>query len=126
MGAGPLKHSQDWLVGNVDELLHAASDSVAILTTGSGEAASTLKIGRDVQPMDKIRGCAVLTMRPPMTAASSRELAFRLLHIRRLGAGIRRRFTPGRKVGGLVEKACGDVGIRRRLRKFEKGCGLLG
>jgi len=65
-------------------------------------------------------------MRPPTTAASSRELAFRLLHIRRLGAGIRRRFTPGRKVGRLVEKARGDVGIRRRLRKFEKGRGLLG
>lgn len=59
-----------------------------------------------------------------MTAASSRELAFRLLHIRRLGAGIRRRFTPGRKVGGLVETACGDVGIRCRLRKSEK-CGRL-
>jgi hypothetical protein len=60
-----------------------------------------------------------------MTAASSRELAFRLLHIRRLGAGIRRRFTPRRKIGGLFEKACGDVGICRRLRKFEKCCRLF-
>ena len=48
MGAGPLKHSQDWLVGDVDELLHAAIDSVAILATGSGKAASTLKIVSDV------------------------------------------------------------------------------
>jgi hypothetical protein len=47
MGAGLLKHSQDWLVGDV-ELLHAAIDSVAILTTGSGKAASTLKIVSDV------------------------------------------------------------------------------
>ena len=38
----------DWLVGDVDELLHAASHSVAILTTGSGETASTLKIVGDV------------------------------------------------------------------------------
>jgi len=48
MGAGLLKHSQDWLVGDVDELLHAAIDSVAVLTTGSGKAASTLKIVSDV------------------------------------------------------------------------------
>ena len=41
---------QDWLVGDVDELLHAASHSVVILTTRSGEAASTLKIVRDNQP----------------------------------------------------------------------------
>jgi len=48
IGTGLLKHSQDWLVGDVDELLHAASDSVAVLTTGSGKAASTLKIVSDV------------------------------------------------------------------------------
>jgi hypothetical protein len=58
-------------------------------------------------------------------AASSRELAFRLLHIRRPGAGIRRLFTPGRKVGGLFEKARGDIRIRRGHCKFEKGCRLF-
>jgi hypothetical protein len=42
MGAGPLQHLQDRFVG--DGLLHIASHSVAILTAGSGEAASTLKI----------------------------------------------------------------------------------
>lgn len=58
-------------------------------------------------------------------AASSRELAFRLLYIRRPGAGIRRLFTPGRKVGGLVEKARGDIRIRGGHRKFQQGCGLF-
>ena len=47
----------DRSVGDVDELLHAASHSVAILTTGSGETASTLKIvgdaGGEVSPMDE-------------------------------------------------------------------------
>ena len=60
-----------------------------------------------------------------MMAASSRELAFRLLYIRRLGAGVRRLFTPGREVGRLVEKARGEVWIRRRLCKFQKGCRLF-
>jgi hypothetical protein len=58
-------------------------------------------------------------------AASSRELAFRLLYIRRPGAGIRRLFTPVRKVGGLLEKARGDIRIRGGLCKFEKGCRLF-
>ena len=58
-------------------------------------------------------------------AASSRELAFRLLYIRRPGAGVRRLFTPGRKVGGLVEKARGDVRIRGGHCKLQKGCRLF-
>ena len=57
--------------------------------------------------------------------AASRELAFRLLHIRRLGAGVRRLFASGRQVGGLVQKARGDIRIRRRLCKFQKGCRLF-
>ena len=58
-------------------------------------------------------------------AASSRELAFRLLYIRRPGAGVRRLFTPGRKVGGLFEKAGGDIRIRGGHCKFQKGCRLF-
>ena len=59
------------------------------------------------------------------SAASSRELAFRLLYIRRPGAGVRRLFTPGRKVGGLVEKARGDIRIRGGHCKLQKGCRLF-
>ena len=59
-------------------------------------------------------------------AASSRELAFRLLYIRRPGAGIRRLCTPGREVGGLFKKARGDVRIRGGYRKLEEGCRLFG
>jgi hypothetical protein len=58
-------------------------------------------------------------------AASSRELAFGPLYIRRPGAGIRRLCTPGRKVDGLFEKARGDVRIRGGHCKFEKGCRLF-
>ena len=54
-------------------------------------------------------------------AASSRELAFRLLYIRRPGAGVRRLLTPRRKVGGLVEKSCGDIRIRGGHCKLQKG-----
>ena len=47
----------DGVVGDVDELLHAASHSVAILTSRSGKPASTLKIvgdaGGEVSPMDE-------------------------------------------------------------------------
>ncbi len=71
-----------------------------------------------------VKSIAKKTTRPPFTAAS-RELAFRLLHIRRLGAGVRRPFTSGREVGGLVEEACGDIRIRRSLRKLKKGRGLF-
>jgi hypothetical protein len=59
------------------------------------------------------------------SAASSRELAFRLLYIRRPGAGIRRLCTPGGQVGGLIKKACGDVRIRGGDCKLEKGCRLF-
>ena len=58
-------------------------------------------------------------------AASSRELVFRLLYIRRPGAGIRRLFTPGRKGGGLVEKARSDIGIGGGHCKLEKRCRLF-
>ena len=57
---------QDWLVGDADELLHAASHSVAILTTGSGETASTLKIVRDAVG-------EAATMRPPERWAAMRR-----------------------------------------------------
>jgi len=59
-------------------------------------------------------------------AASLRELAFRLLYIRRLGAGIRRRLTPFRKVRGLDEKARGDLRICGGLCKVQKGGRLFG
>jgi hypothetical protein len=58
-------------------------------------------------------------------AASPRELAFRLLYIRRPGAGIRRLFTPGRKVGGLFKKARSDIRIRGGHCKLQKGCRLF-
>lgn len=48
MGAGPIEHGQDGGVGDEGELLHAASHSVAVLTAGSGEAATTLKIVGDI------------------------------------------------------------------------------
>lgn len=109
---------RDGLVCHVAELLHARRRTVAILTTRSADGASTLKI-------------VVMSGRPSDDeaadgeATSSRELAFRLLHIRRRGAGIRRRFTSGRQVGGLGEIACGNVGICRRLRKSEQCCRLF-
>jgi len=58
-------------------------------------------------------------------AAPSRELAFRLLYVRRPGAGVRRLFTPGRKVGGLLEEARRDIRIRGGHCKFQQGCRLL-
>jgi len=42
--------ARDRLVGNVAELLHAASHTAATLTTRSGEAASKRKIVGIVQP----------------------------------------------------------------------------
>jgi len=64
-------------------------------------------------------------MRPLVGGLIARELAFRLLYIRRLGAGIRRLFTPRRKVGGLVEKARDDIRIRTGLCELEKSCRLF-
>ena len=64
-------------------------------------------------------------MRPLVGGLIARELAFRLLYIRRPGAGIRRLCTPGRKVGGLFEKARGDVRICGGHCKLEKGCRLF-
>ena len=58
-------------------------------------------------------------------AASSRELAVRLLYIRRPGAGVRRLFTSGGKVGGLIEKARGDIRIRGGHCKFQEGSRLF-
>ena len=58
-------------------------------------------------------------------AASSRELAVRLLYVRRPGAGVRRLFTPRGQVGGLVEKAHGDVRIGGGHCKLQKGCRLF-
>ena len=42
-----LKHRQDGLVSNDGLYVHAATDSVRILTDGSGETASTPKIVND-------------------------------------------------------------------------------
>jgi hypothetical protein len=94
-----------------------------VLMDGSGETASTPKIVSDdagVSLADR-----PVTMRPPRGRPHRRELAFRLLYIRRPGAGVRRLFTPGRKGGGLVEKARGDIRIRGGHCKFEKGCRLF-
>jgi hypothetical protein len=111
------KHRQGGFVGDGNLYMHAATHSARVLTDGSGETASTPKIVSDVTaPAD-----GSITMRPPCPAASSRELAFRLLYIRRPGAGVRRLFTPGRKVGGLVEKARGDIRIRGGHCKLQKG-----
>jgi hypothetical protein len=55
-----------------------------------------------------------------LSAASARELAFRLLYIRRPGAGIRRLLTPVLKVGGLFEKARSDIRIRACHRKLQQ------
>jgi hypothetical protein len=115
-----MKHRQDGFVRHGNMYVHAASHSVRVLTVGSDETASTPKIVSDAASADR----SIKTMRPPL-AASSRELAFRLLYIRRPGAGVRRLFTPGRKVGGLVEKACGDIRIRGGHCKLEKGCRLF-
>lgn len=105
--------ARDGLVCHVAELLHAEAHTAALLTSRSAEAASTLKIvGMFSRPSNDEAADG--------EAASSRELAFRLLHIRRLGAGIRRRFASGRQVSGLGEIACGNVWIRRRLRKSEQ------
>jgi hypothetical protein len=109
-------------VGDGGLYVHAARHSVRVLTDGSGETASTPKIVSDVI---RFRLADGITMRPPCPAASSRELAFRLLYIRRPGAGVRRLFTPGRKVGGLFEKARGDVRIRGGHCKLQKGCRLF-
>jgi hypothetical protein len=97
--------------------------SARILTDGSGETASTLKIVSDVARTSTCRW--IDNDEAAGWAASSRELAFRLLYIRRPGAGIRRLCTPGRKVGGLFEKARGDVRIRGGHCKLEKGCRLF-
>src|SRR5262249_19635462 len=75
---------------------------------------TVLRTGKDCEENDE----AAIT-------AASPELAFPLLYIRRLGAGVRRLFASCREVGGLVEESCGDIRIRRRLRKFQKGCGLF-
>jgi hypothetical protein len=116
-----LKRQQDGFRGEGDLHMHVVMHSARILTDGSGETASTPKIVSDVTaPAD-----GSITMRPPCPAASSRELAFRLLYIRRPGAGVRRLFTPGRKVGGLVEKAHGDIRIRGGHCKLQKGCRLF-
>jgi hypothetical protein len=118
-----LKRQQDGFGGKGNLYMHVVTYSARILTDGSSETASTLKIVSDVagtstcgwNDNDEAAGWA----------ASSRELAFRLLYIRRPGAGIRRLCTPGRKVGGLFQKARGDVRIRGGHCKFEKGCRLF-
>jgi hypothetical protein len=117
-----LKRQQDGFGDEGKLHMHVVMHSARILTDGSGETASTLKIVSDVA-----RGSIGGWMNDEAAgaAAPSRELAFRLLYIRRPGAGIRRLFTPGRKVDGLFEKARGDVRIRGGHCKFEKGCRLF-
>lgn len=109
-----------------DEPAHAASASVQLRMRGLGLPDTVVAARRRCCDITGGPSCGSTdkTMRPPM-AASSRELAFRLLYIRRPGAGIRRLFTPGRKVGGLVEKARGDIRIRGGHCKFQQGCGLF-
>ncbi|MEH2502599.1 hypothetical protein V1290_001410 [Bradyrhizobium sp. AZCC 1578] len=102
--------------------LHAAGIAYSALKDGSDGAASTLKIVGDVTASRFARSD---NDEAAGSAASSRELAFRLLYIRRPGAGVRRLFTSGPKVGGLIEKARGDLRIRGGHCKFEKGCRLF-
>ena len=118
-----LKRQQDGFGDEGKLHMHVVMHSARILTDGSGETASTLKIVSDVA-RESICGWTD-NDEAAGAAASSRELAFRLLYIRRPGAGIRRLCTPGRKVDGLFEKARGDVRIRGGHCKFEKGCRLF-
>jgi hypothetical protein len=118
-----LKHRQDGFGGEGHWHMHVVMHSARILTDGSGETASTLKIVSDVTRTSTCRW--IDNDEAAGSAASSRELAFRLLYIRRPGAGIRRLCTPGRKVGGLFEKARGDIRIRGGHCKLEKGCRLF-
>jgi hypothetical protein len=119
-----LKRQQNGFGGEGNLHMHVAIHSGCILTDGSGETASTLKIVSDVA-RGSICGWTDKNDEAAGAAASSRELAFRLLYIRRPGAGIRRLCTPGRKIDGLVEKARGDVRICGGHCKFEKGCRLF-
>jgi hypothetical protein len=118
-----LKRQQDGFRGEGDLHMHVVMHSARILTDGSGETASTPKIVSDVARTSTCRW--IDNDEAADLAASSRELAFRLLYIRRPGAGIRRLCTPGRKIGGLFEKARGDVRIGGGHCKFEKGCRLF-
>jgi hypothetical protein len=118
-----LKHRQDGGGGEGKLYMHVVLHSVRILTDSSGEAASTPKIVSDVTAPRLADGPA--NAEAARSAASARELAFRLLYVRRPGAGIRRLFTPGRKVGGLVEKTRGDIRIRSGHCKLQKGCRLF-
>ena len=118
-----LKHRQDRCWGEGDLRMHVAMHSARVLTDGSGETASTAKI---LSYVARTLACRWIDNDEAAgSAASSRELAFRLLYIRRPGAGIGRLCTPGRKVGGLFEKARGDVRIGGGHCKFEKGCRLF-
>jgi hypothetical protein len=118
-----LKHRQDGFGGEGSWRMHVVTHSARVLTDGSGKTASTPKIVSDVARTSACRW--IDNDEAADLAAPSRELAFRLLYIRRPGAGIRRLCTPGRKVGGLVEKARGDIRIRGGHCKFEKGCRLF-
>jgi hypothetical protein len=118
-----LKHQEDGFGGEGYLYMHVVMHSVRSLTDGSGRTASTPKIVSDVTRVSICDGS--INDEAAGSAASSRELAFRLLYIRRSGAGIRRLCTPGRKVGGLFEKARGDVRIRGGHCKLEKGCRLF-
>jgi hypothetical protein len=65
MSAMLLKHRQDGFVSNDGLYVHAATDSVRILTDGSGETASTPKIVSDVA---RKAACAI---RPVRLASAS-------------------------------------------------------
>ena len=123
MGATLLKHRQEGVGGEATCVCMEECIACRILTVGSDETASTPKIVSDVAQPRLADGA--INDEAAGSAASSRELARRLLYIRRPGAGIRRLCTPGRKVGGLFEKARGDVRIRGGHCKFEKGCRLF-
>jgi len=82
IGAMLLKHRQDGFWGKGNRCMHAAIDSVRVLTYGSGETASMPKIVSDAPAAPAAVGPQTLR---PLLAASTRELAFRLLYIRRPG-----------------------------------------
>ena len=96
--------------------------STRALTNGSGGSASLRKIVGNVQvpPVGSAAKRRGLNAEAACLAASARELAFRLLYIRRPGAGIRRLLTSVLKVGGLFEKARSDIRIRACHRKLQQ------
>ena len=118
-GAMLLKQWQDGFRGEGSLCLHTAIDSGRALMDRSGEAATTAKIVIDAAAAQ--RRAELKNTEAASSAAPARELAFRRLHIRRPGAGIRRLVASGLQVGGLFEKTGGAIRIRTRHRKLQSG-----